>query len=158
MTKKKTQLSINREFYRIDQKEFGANLIENTKKCTRCKETKPLSMFQHGRGYVDGYYKHCRKCHYDVYVRDNHYKRTYGISQEEYKKRVDVQNGECFICKTKHDPNIPHGRLCVDHCHKTGEIRGLLCSTCNTALGNAKDDPKILRKLAAYLEKFYANK
>ena len=43
-------------------------------------------------------------------------------------------------------------RLAVDHCHKTGKIRGLLCSTCNLMIGNAYDNPEILRSGANYLE------
>lgn len=45
------------------------------------------------------------------------------------------------------------GRLCLDHCHRTGEFRGWLCSNCNTALGFAKDDPTLLERLASYLRR-----
>lgn len=45
------------------------------------------------------------------------------------------------------------GRVVFDHCHVTGEFRGWLCNGCNTALGQAKDNPDTLRKLAAYLER-----
>jgi hypothetical protein len=43
--------------------------------------------------------------------------------------------------------------ICVDHCHTSGRIRGFLCHDCNLAIGKAKDDPNLLRKMAEYLEK-----
>ena len=158
MDKEKVKRAIKREFHRINQEEFGAKLDIGLKKCTRCKETKHLSMFQHGRGYVDGYYKHCRSCHYDIYVRDAHYKKTYGISQDEYNEMVSKVGNKCPICGFHHNPDKKHGRLNVDHCHKDGGIRGVICSQCNVALGATKDNPEILRRLAKYLEDYDGNK
>ena len=158
MDKDKVKRAINREFKRIDQVEFGAKLDLGVKKCTRCKETKALSMFQHGRGYVDGYYKHCRACHYDVYVRNNHYKTAYGISQDEYIQMVVKVGNKCPICGSHHNPSKKQGRLCIDHCHKDGGIRGVICNDCNRALGSTKDNPEILRRLAEYIEGYYGNK
>jgi hypothetical protein len=56
----------------------------------------------------------------------------------------------CEVCGSP--PVRGHKVLCWDHCHATGEFRGWLCASCNNALGMAKDDPAILRKLADYLE------
>jgi hypothetical protein len=57
----------------------------------------------------------------------------------------------CNICDA---PEPKGGRLCIDHCHKTGKIRGLLCHKCNRGIGFAKDDPNVLDAAAAYLRKY----
>lgn len=73
---------------------------------------------------------------------------------ELYNQMFEAQNGVCKICGNPetHRRNGRVKALAIDHCHKTGVIRGLLCSECNTGLGKMKDDPKILRKAAEYLE------
>jgi Recombination endonuclease VII len=75
-------------------------------------------------------------------------KRKYGISLEEYERLLALQNGACAICLLKSDR-----MLHVDHCHKTGRVRGLLCVKCNTGLGCYNDDPSLMRRGAAYLER-----
>jgi hypothetical protein len=69
----------------------------------------------------------------------------------------ESQDNSCAICKTPAD-EIPHtafkhNPLVIDHDHVTGEIRGLLCPTCNSMLGHAKDDPQILQSAIQYLTK-----
>lgn len=59
----------------------------------------------------------------------------------------ELKVGSCEVCDKWSNP------LQLDHCHKTGIMRGWLCGTCNRAAGQAKDDPVLLRKLADYLEK-----
>jgi hypothetical protein len=87
------------------------------------------------------------------YRRDLHFKRYYGMDVAEYKRLLDVQGGVCAICKgtekTKRGDKL--GFLAVDHCHKTGDIRGLLCSSCNTGIGRFADDPELVDRAAAYL-------
>ena len=72
----------------------------------------------------------------------------YGISLEGYEELLKRQNGICLLCKR------PPGkrRLSVDHNHKTGKIRGLLCNNCNRGIGHLRDDPTLLREAANYLE------
>jgi hypothetical protein len=77
-------------------------------------------------------------------------KHKYGISLLEYELRLALQNGACAICEKK-----PKRLLCVDHCHVTGKVRGLLCSKCNSALGFYGDDPKLAQAGADYLRVFY---
>ena len=72
--------------------------------------------------------------------------RTYGLTPEEYNSLWDKQNGGCVICGSTEK------KLCVDHCHNTGVVRGLLCTNCNQGLGQFKDDPGLLRSAATYLE------
>jgi hypothetical protein len=75
--------------------------------------------------------------------------RQYGVSEQKYQEMLIKQEGVCGICRlaTKH-------RLCVDHEHRTGKIRGLLCKPCNVALGNMEDSPLRLRAAADYVERF----
>lgn len=79
-------------------------------------------------------------------------KWEHGISLVEYEEMSELQGGKCAICHRGHGGSCRGRRLYVDHDHKTGKIRGLLCSYCNSALGMAFDDPTILRKAAEYLE------
>jgi hypothetical protein len=75
-------------------------------------------------------------------------KRLYGITLKEYNDFLQSQNGVCKVCK---EPSKKNRRLCVDHNHKTGEIRGLLCDSCNKALGLLKDDKRTVKNLYVYL-------
>lgn len=78
-------------------------------------------------------------------------KSQYGISIEEYDAMVARAEGRCEICdKLESDQKSP---LAIDHCHKTGKVRGLLCVNCNTAIGLLKEDFGIIDKLVAYLKK-----
>jgi hypothetical protein len=72
--------------------------------------------------------------------------KRYGISPAEYDALLAKQDGACAICRRR-----SKGRLCVDHCHVTGMIRGLLCNECNGALGYLKDDQASLVAALAYL-------
>lgn len=75
----------------------------------------------------------------------------YGISLDKYNELFQIQKGLCAIC----DSSCKSGkRLSVDHNHDTGEVRGLLCRICNTAIGFFGDDIKKLRKAIAYIEKY----
>lgn len=77
--------------------------------------------------------------------------RTYGITLIEYEARLKAQGDCCKICKSI-EARAKHGTFVVDHNHKTGKVRGILCNSCNSMLGNAQDDPLHLKLGAAYLE------
>ena len=79
----------------------------------------------------------------------NRLKFLYGISNEDWKSMFDRQDGKCAICLT-HAKDLQRG-LCVDHSHLTNKIRGLLCHTCNKAIGLLKDDTKLLERSISYL-------
>lgn len=83
------------------------------------------------------------------YERKSKLKRLYGISAEEYDEMFKRQGGKCFICSGP--PKGRFNRLNVDHCHKTGKIRSLLCFPCNAAIGMAKEDRVILMRMAEYV-------
>jgi len=77
-------------------------------------------------------------------------KVLYKISQEEYEIMCTTQIGQCKICKGA--STRLSGALDVDHCHKTGKVRGLLCHRCNLFLGAVRDSADLLRSAANYLE------
>jgi hypothetical protein len=81
-----------------------------------------------------------------LWQRKNVFKKVYGISMADYEAMFERQGGACAICKRT------DVTLCVDHCHLTGEVRGLLCSQCNSAIGFCSDDPAVLQAAAAYLQ------
>lgn len=73
----------------------------------------------------------------------------YGLTLEIYDHLIEEQGFLCIICRKTQNFGQ---HLCVDHCHNTGKIRGLLCNACNRALGLLKDDPIRLNKLLPYLQ------
>jgi Recombination endonuclease VII len=79
--------------------------------------------------------------------------KTYGMTADEYDAMLAAQGGVCAICgKAERAPRIRATRqLSVDHDHKTGVVRGLLCSACNRAIGLIGDDMEVLRNALAYL-------
>ena len=83
---------------------------------------------------------------------------TYGITLEEKLERLKRNSDRCEICDGKVNPNTTVGKFkkklrtsVVDHCHKTGKVRGILCLQCNAALGLLKENPKIASAAAEYL-------
>ena len=125
--------------------------------CTRCEKFKDPDLFGKDSGAKDKKLSFCRECARGTrkgrsYSSSEkltiHLKHLYGITAEEYAQMLEQQQGVCAIC------NRPPGkrRLHVDHCHKTGKIRGLLCLRCNRVLGFMRDDPQLLHAMADYVE------
>ena len=89
-------------------------------------------------------------------VKESRLKCRYNITVEEYDQMFEDQNGVCGICgkpeMAKHQSGCT-ARLAVDHDHKTGKVRGLLCRRCNFIVGYAKDSKEILLQAALYMEK-----
>lgn len=83
-------------------------------------------------------------------AKDARLRREYNITLQEYRWILKFQNDACAICKRP--ANTMKMQLSVDHCHKTGLIRGLLCMGCNRALGKFQDSLIKLRAAVAYLE------
>lgn len=82
--------------------------------------------------------------------------KAYGISKADFDRMLEEQRGCCAICKTD-DWKGKHGSPCVDHCHASNRVRALLCSECNLAIGQMRDDAERLRAAADYLD-FYKKK
>ena len=129
------------------------------KTCSKCGIEKALSDFSTDKKSKDGKHYWCRGCISIAsakWAKDNpevfknyQLKRKYGISLEKYNEMYTTQNGCCAICGEHQDAFSRS--LAVDHCHETEEVRGLLCTNCNTAIGKFKDDVSIVLKAVAYL-------
>lgn len=113
------------------------------RQCTCCKETKPLAAF--GAKRKNTWVSRCLDC------RSLYAVRRYGLTEAQFRELLEKQKGCCAICGT--DTPGGQGRFHVDHCHKSGHVRGLLCSNCNTGLGQFKDSPGLMLRGADYLEK-----
>lgn len=88
-------------------------------------------------------------------------KRQFGIDLKEYIKMYESQNGKCYICGSHgtmfSEKSDIYPVLAVDHCHKTGKIRKLLCPKCNGGIGMFRDNPTLLRKAANYLSEYLSS-
>lgn len=145
------------------------------KTCTKCQESKKMSDFYSDKSKKDGKNSFCKQCqtlkNYKWSKKNNDYnakyakdwrstrkisekdkklKSRYGITMNEFEELNKKQNKVCAICG-----GINRDRtLAVDHCHDTGNVRGLLCSRCNIGLGLFKDNQKLLAKAIDYLKMF----
>ena len=133
------------------------------KTCSRCKESKPLSDFYSDKAKLDGKRNFCSACDREksknyreqfpekakLQVRSSKLKTKYGIDLDKFNAMVAEQNGKCAICDFLFwDPKY----TCVDHCHKTGKVRAILCGPCNTGLGLFKESTQTLEKAIDYLK------
>lgn len=139
------------------------------KQCTKCQSIKPTTQFGN-KSWInaDGSKtsvkkSHCRQCvneenlkryHNNTSTRDAHSRaahkhrvKSYGLTVEDYQQMWDSCGGVCEICGSASER-----RLCVDHNHITGKVRGLLCSKCNSAIGFVKEDLSLVEKLIDYLK------
>lgn len=140
------------------------------KLCSQCGLTKHIDCFPKADPKTKSYTKYkngikpwCKDCYttyntkYMKKMRNSgskkysHYFKKYGLTQEQIILMHEERNSKCDICGNSTDHR--YDKLCVDHCHSTGNVRGLLCFSCNTLLGNAKDNVDILKKAIDYLEK-----
>lgn len=89
---------------------------------------------------------------------DRSLRRKYGLTREEYNKKLEVQNFKCEICgneETSLDGRTGSSRkLAVDHCHNSKKIRGLICNRCNTTLGKIEDNINLLQNMINYINKY----
>ena len=123
----------------------------DTKKCSRCSEYMPRSEFYRSKRAKDGKMCLCKDCAKKSSM-EYQRKKAYGIDDWSYNVLLENQDYRCLICMD-HIDDLKTA-LAVDHNHKTGTIRGLLCLNCNVGISNLKDSPAILRLAAEYLEEF----
>lgn len=133
------------------------------KQCSTCKEYKYFKDFSKHKGQSDGHHPQCKECRSkykpspEVAERNklrlrkwNRFKIT-GFTQEDYDNKLIEQDGKCAICGTDNPGKMD---FCADHCHDTGQKRGLLCRKCNSGLGQFNDDPELIAKAIEYLEHY----
>ena len=174
------------------------------KRCSVCKNTKPIDEFYKDKQRLSGYSPRCKKCHYQLgvrtrknnivkyrlrekayrqankekikirtknwaiknkdkvnqkskewqrknpeKVRNNQLRYEYGITIDDYNQLLIKQENRCAICKRHSDKT-----LVVDHNHQNGKVRGLLCRTCNTAIGLLNDNYLLLLEASNYLQSY----
>lgn len=126
------------------------------KKCSRCKEVKPREAFSISRSSATGLDYICRVCksaHNAVYdplrgsQRDKNLWQRFRMVQANYLALLEAQGGKCAICEA-----VPasENSLCIDHCHDSGQVRGLLCNKCNASLSGMEREG-FMEKALAYL-------
>lgn len=87
---------------------------------------------------------------FKAYEREQHY----GLRDAEFKRLLEAQSNSCAVCEFVFTTEGSKEEAAnVDHCHTTGEVRGLLCAKCNKAIGLFKDSPVLLERAAEYLQK-----
>jgi len=137
---------------------------EKTYECTRCHKVKHKDAFTRRKGRNKPVASWCKACHvenaqsnprYKELSRNVHLKRTYGLTLQEYEEMFLQQKGLCAICRqgeviSSNGNEIDN--LCVDHCHDTGQVRSLLCKSCNSGLGYFKDNVLLLESAVGYLQ------
>lgn len=149
-----------------------------TKVCSGCKKTLPANDFglKSGGKYLNSECRPCRAERSRAWRKNNkeryrevkrNYRKNfpptkeqarkaalkhhYGLTPSCYQSMVESQNNLCAICGS---PEKQGRQLCVDHCHSTGKIRGLLCNGCNTSLGRFGDSISVLESAIRYLQGF----
>lgn len=138
-----------------------------TKQCSKCKLILSLEEFHVDNKRKSGRTPGCKKCllayarartvrYREANKKDLRWRKSawkqqgINITTEKYLEMHKEQQASCAICGVKEDTLSKS--LFVDHCHETGEIRGLLCYKCNTGIGNLDDNIEILEKAIIYLK------
>ncbi len=127
------ELAKRAEYYKKNKESIKARRAANPKTKAAQKEYNDTHKLQH---------------------RNSTLMKNFGITLDEYNEIVAEQQGVCWICRKPNNAKNTDGSpkvLYVDHCHKTGKVRGLLCMSCNTAIGHFKDNTEILARAAEYL-------
>lgn len=149
---------------------------DDIKYCKKCDKYYPLSSFDVRKDYtkLDGspaYRSMCKECQaadnlQRYYVKGGyknqakrsrkHHLKRYQMSVEDYEAMLQKQKGKCAICGLEGSfrggkSEEHHYRLFVDHCHDTGNVRGLLCHNCNAGLGHFRDNISLLEKAVRYI-------
>lgn len=121
---------------------------EGHKFCTKCKTEKPISAYSKNSSRKAGHEPVCKECKKPWNATSNRKTnlKKFGLTLEEYEAIHRSQNDVCAICEREET----NKRLAVDHCHTKGNVRGLLCMGCNTAIGKL-NTPELLNKAIKYL-------
>lgn len=129
------------------------NVVTQEKRCTKCKVSLSISAFGRDKARYDGLNPACKTCansrsaswkarnpdRVRRVAAVKHRSYCYGLTPATWDALVLRSEGRCECCNYQFYPD--HARaICVDHCHDSNKVRGLLCQACNSMLGQAKDD------------------
>ena len=147
-------------------------VVDGRVECLECRCWKCVEEFRVNKTNSTGVVPYCRPCEtirqrrwrdrHPQMVKDQQARvkatkskkkrlARYGLSEDSYKLLFASQCGRCVICMTQ-DPGARGWQ--IDHCHKTGKVRGILCVKCNAALGMASDNVDRLRSMIEYLKRW----
>lgn len=144
------------------------------KLCKKCNKTKNFFEFSKDASKLDGYRHTCRECRntqrrenrkanpekflkYErlpevkLKEKNNVFNREYGISLLQYNEMLQQQGNVCKICQLS-EYHKTKKNLTIDHCHKTGRVRGLLCHRCNCLIGLGKEKIENFERVITYLK------
>ncbi|MDE3229139.1 MAG: endonuclease VII domain-containing protein [Chloroflexota bacterium] len=138
------------------------------KRCRTCKNHLPVEAFTRDWSKPDGRSTRCRQCtqqYFRRYRSDNRehianllkrhgLARKYRLTPEQWAAMEASQDSKCAICQIAFDIGIPAHSPMVDHDHRTGQVRSLLCRRCNTMLGMAREQPAVLQAAIEYLNRW----
>ena len=132
-----------------------------SKVCQLCNSSKPLENYHKNKQIKDGKHTICKECNIQKSKKwrvDNpekaktlNYRKKYNLTYEQVGELRLKCGYRCEICDIN-EAQAPRGSLFVDHCHETGEVRGMLCLNCNNLLGSAKDQVGVLSNAMQYLK------
>ena len=148
-----------------------------SKTCSACGQVKPATQFYKRSASKDGLQNHCKPCINEritrkrannreymrsymkteagkTAVRKHRLKKNYGLTLDDFNSLLARQKFSCACCGTK-NPKGNSNQWHVDHCHVTGEVRGLLCNACNIGIGCLGDNLQGIRNALYYLERHY---
>lgn len=159
--------------WRRNQRQIEDDIKTQSKVCCVCEDRKSFDAFYNLKNKSDGKSYRCKVCDGKARqkwtrnnpersyrsVRSKQLKYKYGITLDQYEELLKSQDECCAICGLHYTENkvISHGKkhvthnLSVDHNHKTGDVRGLLCNQCNCGLGLLGDTEKSIEKVLVYL-------
>lgn len=139
---------------------YGPDGKRNCSKCKRSGLEPNNENFYNDRSTADGLSRWCKPCrnqasksisrkeYWDRWGRN----KRYGLRRGQYEAMVAEQGGRCAICLVFPSGDTKSDTLHVDHCHRTGRLRGLLCGSCNRAVGLFGDSERVLEAAIRYLE------
>lgn len=110
--------------------------------CLQRRKGSDAPAYKHGRSKTKDYYN-------EIVIKQN-----YGIEYSDYLKMVEAHDNKCAICGAEAPTTGHKKRLNIDHCHDTGQVRGLLCDLCNRALGLMRDNTALLSNAIDYLNQY----
>ena len=153
---KRLAARLHKEYLRKERNRWKNRVKNGRKSCAKCGKKKPLDQFHKNKRSFDGRKSYCKACSIECqeilrekdpsHIRMAQIKTKYNLSSKEYEDLLKRQRRKCAICRQPFDrtPN-------VDHNHRTGKVRGLLCTNCNAGLGNFLDKIPLLTAAISYL-------
>lgn len=117
--------------------------------CKKCTTLKPIEEFYRCAAAIDGAQASCKTCD-SKQNRDWHLSNLYGLTPEFVAGELEKQAHKCLVC----DRQFTGKRWVIDHCHETGNYRGILCVKCNASIGSLGDSVEGLMRAVNYLKAF----